>query len=287
MITDILRDELERLAVRLEPHGVPLIIGGGYGLLLREEHVRQSEVRTVREIPEARSTTDLDIFLSAEIVSNADKMVALRDVLHESGYAAVPGAEHYQFRREVLYRGTQRDIKVDLLAPPPRAPDLLAKVEFDARRLRNRMAKGIHAHTTPEAFSITEGVLAWNLGGAPAVHVHVPHPYTFLLLKLFAFRDRRHDSGKEFGRYHAFDLYRIIAMMTEEDYEAAERLRDRFSREEMVQEARRIVAELFIDLDSRGALAVLEHARTVGTNIPNDDLMAFLDDLETFFPRPS
>jgi hypothetical protein len=214
-------------------------------------------------------------------------MVALRDELRGLGYGAVPGAEHYQFRREVLYRGAQRELKVDFLAPPPRAPHLLAKVQFDARRIRNRMAKGIHAHTTPEAFSIAERVLAFKLGDAEATHVHVPHPYTFLLLKLFAFRDLSHDAGKEFGRYHAFDLYRIIAMMNEQEYEDAERFRDRFEGEDIVKSARRIVAELFTDRDSRGPLAILEHARTVGANITNDDLVGFLEDLETFFPRPS
>jgi hypothetical protein len=66
-ITDVLRAELERLAGALQPRGVPLIIGGGYGLLLRQEHIAHSGVRTVREIPAARSTNDLDIFLSVEI----------------------------------------------------------------------------------------------------------------------------------------------------------------------------------------------------------------------------
>jgi len=35
-ITDILRVELAGLAGALDPHGVPLIVGGGYGLLLRQ-----------------------------------------------------------------------------------------------------------------------------------------------------------------------------------------------------------------------------------------------------------
>jgi len=82
-ITDILRAALAALAEASHPHGVPLIVGGGYGLLLRQEHIANSGVRTVREIPEARSTNDLDIFLSVEIVTNADKMGALRDVLHQ------------------------------------------------------------------------------------------------------------------------------------------------------------------------------------------------------------
>lgn len=286
-ITDALRAEIESLAEALHPHGIPLIVGGGYGLLLRQEHVVHSRVRTVREIPEARSTSDLDIFLSVEIVTDADKMSALRDVLLESGYTSAAGAEHYQFQKAMIYRGTQRSMKVDLLAPPPRDPDLLAKVRVDVRRIRQRETKGIHAHTTPEAFSIGESVTSLELRETPAIRVLIPHPYSFLLLKLYAHRDGRDDPAKELGIYHAFDLYRIVAMMNEEEYAAAEDLRDRFAGDEIVAEAQRIVAELFADLDSPGALAILEHARIVGARIRAEDLDGFLEDLRTFFPRPN
>lgn len=211
-------------------------------------------------------------------------MAALRDVLHESGYVPVEGAEHYQFQKVVTYRGTRQSMKVDLLAPPPRDPELLAKVRIDVRRRRHRGTKGIHAHTTPEAFLIAEEVASMELGGTPAIRVLIPHPYSFLLLKLYAYRDRRGDPSKELGIYHAFDLYRIIAMMSEEEYSAAERLRNRFAGDEIVTQACRIVAEFFADLDSPGALAILEHARIVGASIRDEELDGFLEDLRTFFP---
>jgi hypothetical protein len=284
-ITDILRAELAGLAGALHPHGVPLIVGGGYGLLLRQEHVAHSGVRTVREIPEARSTNDLDLFLSVEIVTNADKMSALRDVLHDCGYTSISGAEHYQFQKGVTYRGSQRTVKVDLLAPPPRDPRLLEKVRIDVRRIRHREARGIHAHTTPEAFAVGESVMPLALGRTPAIRVYIPHPYSFLLLKLHAYRDRRDDPTREIGLYHAFDLYRIVAMMTEEEYATAERFRDRFAGDEIVAEAKSIVAQFFADGDSLGALAILEHARIVGATIRNEELDGFLEDLRTFFPK--
>jgi len=210
---------------------------------------------------------------------------ALRDVLHASGYQAIAGAEHYQFRKDVIYRGSPRHVKVDLLAPPPRDPRLRENVRIDVRRIRNRKAKRIHAHTTPEAFTIGEGVLALELGGTPTVAVRIPHPYTFLLLKLYAYRDRRDDPANELGRYHAFDLYRVVAMMTEEEYKTAEGYRDRFAGDEIVEEAERIVGGLFADIDSQGALAVLEHARLTGATIRDHDLDGFLEDLRTFFPK--
>jgi hypothetical protein len=45
-------------------------------------------------------------------------------------------------------------------------------------------------------------------------------------MKLFAFRDRLSDEDKEFGRYHALDLYTIIATTTEKEWELAPKLRD-------------------------------------------------------------
>jgi hypothetical protein len=135
---------------------------------------------------------------------------------------------------------------------------------------------------TPEAFSIGEGVMTVEVGGASAARVHVPHSYSFLLLKLFAYRDRRDDPASELGRYHAFDLYRIVAMMTEAEFQTAEGFRDRFAGDEIVEEGRRIVAELFADRDSRGALAVLEHARVARASIRDLDLDGFIEDLRTF-----
>ena len=46
------------------------------------------------------------------------------------------------------------------------------------------------------------------------------------MMKLFAFRDRLDDPDKEFGRYHALDLYTILATTTEEEWEYALQLRD-------------------------------------------------------------
>lgn len=283
-ITDILRTELERLARALHPRGIPLVVGGGYGLLLRQEQVLHSGARTVREIPKARATNDLDLFLSVEVVTDAERMGDLRDVLHASGYTAIVGAEHYQFEKAVEYRGTRRAVKVDLLAAPPRDPALLARVKVDARRIRHRKTGKIHAHVTPEAFLVEEEATPLELGGTPAIQVFIPHPYPFLLLKLHAYRDRRSDRAQDFGIYHAFDLYRIVAMMTESEYGAAEALRDQFADDEIVTEARRIVAELFGNLDSPGAIAILEHARVVGAGIPDEALDGFLEDLRTFFP---
>lgn len=284
---DVLRSELLGLARTLRADDIPLIVGGGYGLLLRQEYLHRSGTQTVREMPYARSTNDIDIFLSAEIITDARKMSVLRDALRDSGYSPIQGAEYYQFKKAVSYRGGNSEIKVDLLAPQPRDPELLEKVHVDARRIRPRASQGIHAHTTPEAFSIAEEALCLTLSdNAIQVDVFIPHPYSFMLLKLFAYHDRKDDQQKNLGRHHAFDLYRIIAMMDETDYNAAARFRDRLDGDAVVEGARRIVSELFSGSDSSGMRAIREYSSTVGTPIGANDLTAFLEDLTTFFPKP-
>ncbi len=290
-ILDLLGDELQRLAAALKPRGIRVIIGGGYGLLLRQQHVEDSGVPTLRPIPTARSTNDLDVFLTVELVADAEKMAMLGTVLADHGFEVVEGAEYYQFARPVTVGGRETSLKVDLLAPPPRpGTELRAKVKVDSRRVRpkkrDKSAPIVQAHTTEEAFTIEEHTLVLSLGGS-GVEVLVPHPFSFLLLKLFAYRDRREDEVKGYGRYHAYDLYRIVAMMTAKDFQQAGALRNRYLDDEVVIEAREIVAELFADADAEGALAVLEHARTVADRaLTREDVAAFTNDLGELLPPP-
>lgn len=60
---DLLRKELISLSEKLQAHNIKLILGGGYGLLLRTEHLSNNNSPTLfKDIPIARSTNDLDIF---------------------------------------------------------------------------------------------------------------------------------------------------------------------------------------------------------------------------------
>lgn len=75
MTFDPLREQLRLLALNLQKDNIKLILGGGYGLVLKTEYIRRTQAVTRFEvIPEARSTNDLDLFLSAEIITNAEKI---------------------------------------------------------------------------------------------------------------------------------------------------------------------------------------------------------------------
>lgn len=209
-MVDPLRVELRALANDLRARGVPLIVGGGYGLLLRNEMVRRSGARTlIPDFPTARSTEDLDIFLKAEVISDPEKTSPIREALNRRGYE--PVAKHFQFQRDTNYMGGIKKVKVDFLAAP--VPDeLQAKVKADQVRIRPRGGEGLHAHVTPEALTVEESLVPVDIGEDDAsLTIYLPHPFSYLLLKLHALRDRVYDEETDYGRHHAFDLYSIIA----------------------------------------------------------------------------
>jgi hypothetical protein len=87
----------------------------------------------------------------------------------------------------------------------------------------------------------------------------VPQPFTYLIMKLFAFGDRKEDANKDLGRHHALDLYHIVGMMTEAEYDEALRLGEVYQGNRQVQAARQIVSTDFRTVRSLGAIRLREH----------------------------
>ena len=96
-------------------------------------------------------------------------------------------------------------------------------------------------------------------GGEYATTVYLPQGFTYLLMKLFAFDDRKHDDKKDVGRHHAMDLYRIVAMMTEAEYQEALRLSGEYAADPRTERARGIISENFGSNTGLGMLRFREH----------------------------
>lgn len=261
---------------------VPLIVGG-YGLVLRQRHLRAARVPTRRPFPPARSTQDIDLFLQLEVLLDPRRIERFRAVLDTLGYQPIESAKYYQFVRAVEFAGKQRSLKIDLLSRLPETTDELAALKADARRVRNRTFRLLHAHATPEAATVEELLLpvTLNQGGERAT-VYVPHPFS-LLLKLFALRDQTDNPAKLHGRHHAFDIFCTVAMMTRTDWEGALSLRTRFSAAPPVIEARVLVNTLFGGLGAPGVQRLVEHAEQAGTRIPVREIEEFRWDLAEVF----
>jgi hypothetical protein len=65
-------------------------------------------------------------------------------------------------------------------------------------------------------------------------------------------------SYKEFGRYHALDLYTIMATTTDEEWEYALQLRDQFKNDPPAKEAGNLVSKYFSSLERIGMIRFME-----------------------------
>ena len=259
-----LQTALLDLLYEVEGTDVKIIIGGGYGIYLKTGHVQRLRKRTLfQEWPEPRSTNDLDLFLRPELLIDAQKLKPLAAAISRLGYRVVPGAEKYQFVKPGPGGGEAGSIKIDILTGP-RIRFEGTRVKADARRARPNPSVGIHAHPVDETPTLEEGLLTETLTGNLSTgipwqaEVYLPHPYTFSMMKLFAFRDRLDDADKEFGRYHALDLYTIMATTTEGEWRQALEMRNRYADDPYVREAGLLVSRYFSNLDRMGMIRMRE-----------------------------
>jgi hypothetical protein len=282
---DLLKAGLLELHKELPSGDIRLIVGGGYGLYLKQQHLQHQNQRTLLNVeiwPEARSTNDLDVFLAAEVVTDSTRMKAIKAALDRLGYTPIESAKYYQFVKPMPL---SRHIKLDLMAGP--LGEYEARVKTDARRIRPRPSVHLHARRVDEALDLEHGCMGIELEGSlptgeyHRATVYVPPAFTYLLMKLLAFRDRMDDDDKDLGRHHALDILRIVAMMTKDEYEDTAARFQRHADQPFVQDAADMVRRHFADEDSIGVIRIREHPlfrREI-------DLPAFLRDARALLPR--
>lgn len=256
-----LESSLFELLSKLDPASCPIILGGGYGLFLRRNILQQDKTRTLLDRwPEARSTNDLDLFLRPELICDSPRLAGLRDVLDELGYTPVEGAQNYQFRKDDPDGFIERGIKIDLLTGPSSCFED-SGLRIDERRVGPRPGVGVHAHPTDEAITLEENLQEVHLEFGAANErstaiVFLPHPFTYAVMKLFALRDQVDVEHKGHGSHHAIDLYSILGMMHEVDWEQSKQMAATNAGTPIVREASRIVEKMFDSITSHGLLVL-------------------------------
>ena len=117
MITIIdLQTALVDLLEKIRESEIKLIIGGGFGIYLKTNHVRRLDMRTLLDQwPEPRSTNDLDLFLRPELLIESSKLIPLVSALAALDYRVVPGAENYQFVKPGPGGTDAGSVKIDIL----------------------------------------------------------------------------------------------------------------------------------------------------------------------------
>jgi hypothetical protein len=285
---DTLTTAMLDLLKELEGADVPLIMGGGYGLYLRRLQIEAESRQTmVDELPEPRSTNDMDLFLRAELLADSARLKPLREAFGRLGYEVIKGAEHYQFAKPLSLSEPQRVMKIDVLTGPSKAFDG-TPVKYDKRRARPRPSVNLHAHVCEEALTLTENLTpcfvmgALSSGAGYESTLWLPHPFTFLTMKLFALRDRLNDTEKDYGRHHALDLYAVIGSMAPAEWQECLELQRRYREEPVVQECVHIVSELFGTGTSMGVIR-LKESGYFHSSFRTDEFVAVLNEL--FYSR--
>lgn len=286
---DLLESNLLDLLYDLREADIRLIVGGGYGLYLKRQHLQATgEPHLLPLISEARSTNDLDVFLTTDVIVDLPKAKAVLEAVKRLQFLAVKKKENYQFVK-TFHRDQQSfEVKIDFLTRIPDDPIILSNLIIQNPRVRNKRSGGVHAFKTEEAIAVEDNLIPVVLAGLRTTgeefsrQVYLPQAYSYLMMKLCAFRDWetvKQDAG--YSSKHALDLYAIVAMMTEEELAAAEQAKRTYQQRPEAQEAASIVQGFFARTTDLGNLRLREHQ-----DFPqNTNLNEFISILNELFPQ--
>jgi len=284
-IVDQLAANLLDLLFELEGRNVPIMIGGGYGILLKRAHLAKTGERTLFDIlPEARATNDLDLFLRAELLADLARTKEVREAILRLGYTHVEEAKYLQWKREFVVDGVAQEVKIDVLVGPLGA--FRKKLKVSMPRVRPKGTIQFHAHAVEEAVCVEEQPIVVEVAGlrssgaAYRGMVNVPQAFPYLMMKLHAFADRKDEADKDLGRHHALDAYTIVGMMTEPEYARTKQLGLERAGDPNVLRTRAIVRENFSTETSTGILRIQEHRLFQ----PQFQLTQFREVLQEIFP---
>jgi len=154
-------------------------------------------------------------------------------------------------------------VKLDVLVGP--LGGHRGNLKVNTPRVRPKGNIQFHAPAVEEALHIEDQPSRVAVSGVTSDGksysgaVDVPEAFPYLLMKLHAFSDRKADLNKDVGRHHALDIYAIVGMMTESEYERAKMFGATDKGGEHVERARGIVREDFAHETRTGLLRIREH----------------------------
>lgn len=255
-----LSDALLDLIKQISSTKLKLIVGGGFGIYLRhKELLKTGNAGTLlKEWPQPRSTNDLDLFLKTELLADSAKLKPLAEAIQKLGYNPIEKAKYYQFFKPGPQGGEAGGFKIDILTGPVERLREIG-VKADSRRAHPKPEIEFHAHPLDEALTLEEHLKSVVIASSGRQgEVFLPHPFSFIMMKLFALRDRKNDPEKDYGRHHALDIYTIMAMMTSREWEESIQLSEKYRSCAKVQEAVCIVNEMFKNELSPGVIRLRE-----------------------------
>lgn len=211
-----------------------ILLTGGYGLFLKQTWLLSNAgVPTVvgvhawhDQIP--RSTRDLDFIAEVGLIASPEQQRAIDAVLVTHRFEVVEQNARWQFIKQL---DSGYSLLLDFHTPSPSQERDDVRVE--SRRVKPQpslRSKGIHGRENREAVGCDLRPFRFPVAGLDIV---IPNPVSQAVMKLTAMRDRwtraqdatrpanERQTEEAEARKHAQDVFRVIAMMTREEYESA------------------------------------------------------------------
>lgn len=265
----------------IQDDGISLTLAGGLGIYLkRAEVVRRIQTEGLSTLqasfPEARATSDMDLFVHLELFADHSKEARLREVLC-GALEYEPRTHYWQFTKRVRAgSGGETMIKVDLMAKEPTPQDRLVKAREQrvGTTLKRPTSEAIHGRRTPEAFAIDARPLVIRVegqrssGASHVAEIRLPHPFASLMMKLQATLDHaraRAADRQPRGHRHAFDVYLLLAMMSQREWdEACVLARETYAEVSVLRGLKAATQELFVTDDAPGCIDIRTTLREIG-----------------------
>ncbi len=286
---DTLKTALLDLARHFELQGLRLILGGGLGLYLRQlnlaEHQTAETLLPGEDWFPPRATDDMDILLTTEVVADPKSMETVRKILDQLGYR--PSVEFLQFLKPV----GEGSVKVDLLTGPIPS-EYQARVKVKRPRVRSSAGSTeLHAYLADDALGFDTANEEIELEGSHSdgrpgmARVWILNPFTYLMMKLHAFRDREKRGALPLAQKHALDLFRTVSMLKRDDFDLVRSLVIEYSSSPIVDDARSIRNAFFSSESSRGVILLRTAWRDAGETLAPNSLEQFLEALREIFAQ--
>jgi hypothetical protein len=233
-----------------------LLLAGGYGLFLKQQWLVsqgrspgssvgpinvsatsetrvEDEIRTVVPMHRWREQTprvtkDFDFLIDLDLIASPGEQHLVHEVLEQHGFKVVPQNARWQFAKVI---GEGRNVVLDFHAPSPGQKRNDLRVQ--SRRVKPQPSlgqTGVHGRENPEAIGSELHPFSFKFRGLEIV---LPNPLTLAVMKITAMHDRwlvSQDASKSSevrdlerrqAQKHTEDVFRIVAMMTREEREAA------------------------------------------------------------------
>jgi hypothetical protein len=98
-------------------------------------------------------------------------------------------------------------------------------------------------------------------------------------MKLHAFADRMNDVNVDLGRHHSLDVYRIVAMLTEAEFNQVRQMVNKHSTSRPLVRGREIINQHFSSPTAMGLIRLREHPLFT----PRMDAAKFVKNLSDLF----